>query len=106
MTYPAITQGQLWKAVSPVGAEEATVVILEALPGMLGRRRLLAARVRPDREVPSAMKLLTVPLDEGLVIAAYDIAAFDKGWLKEPSGQLTTAQLDRLKVALRARFDL
>ncbi|NNH68898.1 hypothetical protein HLB23_03235 [Nocardia uniformis] len=101
-----ITQGQLWKAVSPIGAEEATVVILEAQPAMLGRRRLLAARVRPEREVPEAMKLLTVPIDGGLSVAVYDISPFDKGWLKEPAGHLTTAQLGRLKVALRARFDL
>ncbi|MEU6580077.1 hypothetical protein [Nocardia sp. NPDC046763] len=108
MTGPtSITQGQIWIAVSPLTRQEATVVILDAVPAMLERQRVLAARVRPDREVPEAMKLLAVPVQEtGLTVAVYDIAAFDKAWFTESKGRLSADEMSRVKAALNARFDL
>ncbi|MFI9503521.1 hypothetical protein [Nocardia sp. NPDC052566] len=106
MTGPAVVQGQIWKAVSPLAGQEATIVILDAAPGMLERRRILAARVRPEREVPQAMRLLAVPTSDGQTVAVYDIAAFDKAWFTELTGALTEDELGRVKAALAARFDL
>ncbi|MFI1914770.1 hypothetical protein [Nocardia sp. NPDC020380] len=108
MTGPvAITQGQVWNAISPLTRQEATVVILDATPAMLDRQRVLTARVRPDREVPEAMKLLAVPIrGAGLTVAVYDIAAFDRAWFTESKGQLSLDEMALVKSALSARFDL
>ncbi|MCU1644417.1 MAG: hypothetical protein JWN03_4692 [Nocardia sp.] len=106
MTHPPIAQGQIWSAVSPVSGQQSTIVVLDAMPAMLERSRILAARVRPMREVPDGMRLLVVPIDDGLAIAVYDLAAFDRGWFKERVGLLGEPQLEQLKVALSARFDL
>jgi hypothetical protein len=101
-----VRQGQIWQAKSPIVGQHATVVVLDATPGMLERRRILAARVRPEREVPQAMRLLAVPISVGDVVAVYDIAAFDQAWLVEQAGALSADELGRVKNALSARFDL
>jgi hypothetical protein len=68
---------------------------------------LTVAPVRGAREVPSRHQLLTVAMAAGTeVVALYDIAVAAKGSLTEQLGTLPPDVLEKVKIGLRARFDL
>ncbi|BEK87152.1 hypothetical protein GCM10010198_68160 [Nocardia seriolae] len=67
---------------------------------------LLCARVRPAREVPSSLELLTVKLPDDEVIAVHEMTPLPKTNFVTLRGRLSEPLLEELKVALRARFDL
>ncbi|MBF6330252.1 hypothetical protein [Nocardia transvalensis] len=98
-------QGEIW-TVRTISGQEYSAVVADA--DMLARSRptVMAARVSPTREVPSALELLTVPLSDSEVVAVYSMATIPRTAFVELKTRLTGEQLERLKVALRARFDL
>ncbi|QBS40381.1 type II toxin-antitoxin system PemK/MazF family toxin [Nocardia sp. CS682] len=100
-------QGQIWAATSRLSGRRATVVLLDSDVVIRSRPMLVVAPVHEAREVPSRHQLLTVAMATGTeVVALYDIAIVAKNTLTEQLGTLPPDVLERVKIGLRARFDL
>ncbi|GAB2683013.1 hypothetical protein ACWDYH_37045 [Nocardia goodfellowii] len=99
-------QGQIWKTESRLTGMVGQVVIVDSDLIAEARSRVAVAPVRPAREVPRALQLLTAELPDGAAVAVYDLAVVPKNTLTENIGAIPSAALDQLKIALRARFDI
>jgi mRNA-degrading endonuclease toxin of MazEF toxin-antitoxin module len=100
-------QGQIWTLTSRLSSRRATVVLLDSDVVIRSRPMLTVAPVREAREVPSRHQLLTVAMAAGTeVVALYDIAVAAKDSLTEQLGTLPPDVLEKVKIGLRARFDL
>ncbi|PXX52760.1 hypothetical protein DFR70_1308 [Nocardia tenerifensis] len=100
-------QGQIWEATSRLSGRKTTVVLLDSDVVIRSRPMLTVAPIREAREVPSRHQLLTVAMAAGTeVVALYDIAILAKETLTEQLGVLPPDVLEKVKIGLRARFDL
>ncbi|MEU0876792.1 type II toxin-antitoxin system PemK/MazF family toxin [Nocardia brasiliensis] len=100
-------QGQIWSATSRLSGRKTTVVLLDSDVVIHSRPVLVVAPIREAREVPSRHQLLTVAMAAGSeVVALYDIAILPKETMTEHLGALPADVLERVKIGLRARFDL
>lgn len=97
----------MWEATSRLSGRKTTVVLLDSDVVIHSRPMLTVAPIREAREVPSRHQLLTVAMAAGTeVIALYDIAMIAKENLTTQLGALPPEVLERVKIGLRARFDL
>jgi mRNA-degrading endonuclease toxin of MazEF toxin-antitoxin module len=100
-------QGEVWELTSRLSGRTATVVLVDADIVIRQRPMLVAAPIREAREVPSRHQLLTVAMPTGTkVVTLYDIAAVAKSTLTRHLGDLPHDVLEKVKIGLRARFDL
>ncbi|WP_306359982.1 hypothetical protein [Nocardia sp. CC227C] len=99
-------QGQIWKTESRLTGAVGQVVIVDSDLIAEARQRIAVAPVRPAREIPRSLQLLTATLPGGDAVAVYDLAVVPKNTLTESVGHIPADALDQVKVALRARFDL
>lgn len=102
----SLEQGQIWTSTSRLTGETSRVVIVDSSLMARARQRILVAPLRPAREVPSALQLLTATTADGDAVAVYDLVLTPKNTLTEHEGELSPDALEQVKVALRARFDL
>jgi mRNA-degrading endonuclease toxin of MazEF toxin-antitoxin module len=100
-------QGEVWELTSRLSGRTTTVVLVDADIVIRQRPMLVAAPVREAREVPSRHQLLTVAMPTGTkVVTLYDIAAVAKNTLTRHLSDLPHDVLEKIKIGLRARFDL
>lgn len=99
-------QGQIWTSTSRLTAGTTRVAIVDSDLIARARQRVIVAPVRPIREVPTALQLLTATAPDGQAVAIYDLVIIAKDTLTEHVGDLSPDALEQVKVALRARFDL
>jgi mRNA-degrading endonuclease toxin of MazEF toxin-antitoxin module len=100
-------QGEVWEITSRLSGRRTKVVLVDSDIVIRRRPMLVAAPVREAREVPAAYQLLTVAMPSGTeVVALHDIAIVAKETLTDHLGDLPTDMLDRIRIGLRARFDL
>jgi mRNA-degrading endonuclease toxin of MazEF toxin-antitoxin module len=100
-------QGEVWELTSRLSGRHAKVVLADS--GIVIRQRpmLVVAPVREAREVPQRHQLLTVAMPTGTeVVALYDIAIVAKDILTSHLGDLPPDVLEKVRIGLRARFDL
>ncbi|WP_067708310.1 type II toxin-antitoxin system PemK/MazF family toxin [Nocardia yamanashiensis] len=101
-----IRQGQIWKVESRLSGTVAQAVVVDSDLMAEARQRILVAPLRPAREVPRALQLLTAELPDGTAVAVYDLVLVPKNTLDECLGTIPPDALAQVKIALRARFDL
>lgn len=101
-----LRQGQIWTLTTRLTGEVRHAVVVDSDLMADVRRRLMVAPVRPAREVPSALQLLTAATPNGDVVAVYDLMEAPKTQFTDHIGDLSPESLEQVKVALRARFDL
>jgi mRNA-degrading endonuclease toxin of MazEF toxin-antitoxin module len=92
---------------SRLSGRRAKVVLVDSDIVIRQRPMLVAAPVREAREVPEPYQLLTVAMPAGTeVVALYDIAIVAKNTLTDYLGELPPEVLEKVRIGLRARFDL
>ncbi|WP_067687392.1 hypothetical protein [Nocardia jejuensis] len=101
-----LRQGQIWNVESHLTGHSGRVVIVDSDLMARSRQRIAAAPVRPSREVPDALQLLTAALPNGDTVAVYDLVLTPKNTLTSHVGDLSPEALEQVRVALRARFEL
>jgi mRNA-degrading endonuclease toxin of MazEF toxin-antitoxin module len=100
-------QGEVWELISRLSGRRAKVVLVDSDIVIRQRPMLVAAPVREAREVPERHQLLTVAMPTGTeVVALYDIAIVAKDTLTSHLGDLPPDVLEKVRIGLRARFDL
>lgn len=99
-------QGQIWQITSRLSGETVRGVIVDSDLVADLRQRIAVAPVKPAREVPNKLQLMTAVLSGGDVVAVYDVSVVPKNSLTEHVGDLSAKELEQVKVALGARFDL
>lgn len=99
-------QGQIWEVTSRLSGETSRGVIVDSDLVAQLRQRVALAPVRPAREIPIKLQLMTAQLPGDDVVAVYDFSVVPKNTLTKHIGDLSSKELDQVKVALGARFDL
>lgn len=100
-------QGGVWELTSRLSGRRAKVALVDSDIVIRQRPMLVAAPVREAREVPERHQLLTVAMPTGTeIVALYDIAIIAKDTLTSHLGDLPPDVLEKVRIGLRARFDL